>query len=213
MEAVAWLRSQSSVSVIAPLSMHKPTQHTLQPHSEMPLPYSSSGPDYHRLPADASEEGEDQTQSPAPRLPPLPAHVHDPAAPPEPEPENPWALRGRTSDANDDDEDEDEVEREALHLPPAAPLLPWTTVPSPVTRGGGGMQPDDGDDQSKRRRRCQQWLWLLPRFLLMPPSIFRWLPGYSKQQLLGDLLGGLTVAVMVIPQGNLMRNNVALILD
>jgi len=179
----------------------------------MPLPYSSSGPDYHRLPADASEEGEDQTQSPAPRLPPLPAHVHDPAAPPEPEPENPWALRGRTSDANDDDEDEDEVEREALHLPPAAPLLPWTTVPSPVTRGGGGMQPDDGDDQSKRRRRCQQWLWLLPRFLLMPPSIFRWLPGYSKQQLLGDLLGGLTVAVMVIPQGNLMRNNVALILD
>lgn len=153
------------------------------------------GPDYHRLPA--SEED----QSPPPRLPPLslPAHVNDPAAPPEPEPDCPWALLGRTSDANDDDEDE--VEREALHLPPPAALLPWTTVQTPVTRGGGA-QPDDGDDQSKRRRRCQQWLLLLPRFLMMPPSIFRWLPGVSKQQLWGDLLGGLTVAVMVIPQGN-----------
>lgn len=161
----------------------------------MPLPPSSTGPDYHRLPGDALE-GEDQNPPPLP----LPAHdINDQAAAPQ-EPESPWALLGRTSDANDDDEDE--VEREALHLPPPAPLLPWTVVQTPVTRGGGGgAQADDNDDQSKRQR-CQQWLWLLPRFWMMPPSIFRWLPGYSQQQLWGDLLGGLTVAVMVIPQGN-----------
>jgi hypothetical protein len=177
---------------------HKPnTDHRQMPLLPSSQPSLSSGPDYHRLPA--SEEEEDATQSPPPCLPPLPPlPAHDVNAAPPP-PESPWALLGRTSDAND--EDEDEVEREALHLPPPAPLLPWTTVQTPVTRGGGA-QPHEDDDQSKRQRRCQQWLWLLPRFLMMPPSIFRWLPGYSKRRLWGDLLGGLTVAVMVIPQGN-----------
>jgi MFS superfamily sulfate permease-like transporter len=38
------------------------------------------------------------------------------------------------------------------------------------------------------------------KLLFWPPPIVRWLPRYTRQQALGDVLGGLTVAVMVVPQ-------------
>jgi hypothetical protein len=176
-------------------NLHNYRQMGLTPSSP-----SISGLDYHRLPAGVSEKGEDQS---LPRLPPLPllAHVKhshaddDPAVASETEPESPWALLRRTSDADDDDEGG--LVREVFHLP--TPLLSWTTVQTPVIPAGGA-QPED--DTHSKRRRCQKWCRWLARFLMMPPSICRWLPGYTKQQLWGDMLGGLTVAVMVIPQGN-----------
>ena len=190
----------SETTVACPTSLHNTTrqathEQTRPYNTQMPLPPPppATGRDYHRLPA-----GDDDAEETTPtHLPPLPAHVNHAAVDDDdPPPESPWALLGRTSDTNDDGNEEDEAEREALHLPPPAPLLPWTMVQTPRE-----AQEDEDADAGKQRRCHQKWLWLLPRFFMMPPSIFRWLPGYTKAQFWGDLLGGLTVAVMVIPQG------------
>lgn len=77
-------------------------------------------------------------------------------------------------------------------------LFPWVVHKTPIL-GSRGSIASNGSETGRKRRR--HWLRALPKFFYLPPASLRWLSRYDRQQFVGDVLGGLTVAVMVIPQG------------
>lgn len=66
------------------------------------------------------------------------------------------------------------------------PLLPWALAQTPAGRG--------------QRKRGWGWRQLAQLVLWQLPTV-RWLPRYTRRQGLGDALGAVCIAVMVIPQG------------
>lgn len=87
-----------------------------------------------------------------------------------------------------------------LHNQPV--LLPWaqgvTTPSGRLLREESSRLSVSGSGGPTARRG---WGRRLAKLLFWPPPILRWLPRYTRQQALGDALGALCVAVMVVPQG------------
>lgn len=125
----------------------------------------------------------------------------------------PWELVASSS-SSEEEEAEEALEADALSrqqqapgtpfapLPLHQPLLPWALVQTPAAASALRREessPSASEEGKQRRRRG--WGRRLAKLLFWPPAIARWLPRYTRRQAVGDMLGGVTVAVMVIPQG------------
>lgn len=144
-----------------------------------------SDSEYQQLCGVEEERECDEPPHPTSRL--LPGHAAHAADAPR----TPWEwVEESDSDQEYQSTDTDEG---LLHFLPPAPLFAWTAAHHPKS-----SSPVTHENQEQRYRR---WLELFPRVVMFPPPVVKWLPKYTRHQFWGDLLGGLTVAVMVIPQG------------
>ena len=132
-----------------------------------------------------------------------------------PHQEGPWELVASSSSSELDEAEQETAyeQREGAPFAPLPlhhhqpPLLPWAHAPPTQTTAATRLRlessssrrplPTSGAVDRSRGLRRQR----LAKLLFWPPPVARWLPRYTRQQALGDLLGGVTVAVMVIPQG------------
>lgn len=153
---------------------------------------------------------------------PVRTHVSLHTTQPPPTHQGPWELVASSSSSElDEAEDADDHNQNQaptyvaplpLHYPPHPLLLPWAAAAATTTSlllprdssstRGSSLSLSDSSSIGGRYRRRGRLQNRLARLLFWPPPIARWLPRYTRHQAVGDLLGGVTVAVMVVPQGN-----------